>query len=95
MNLLKWLESWFESYCDGVWEHDEGIKIETLDNPGWRLDINLKDTDLESKKFYLVKEDRTDNDWIHCSVADGFFKGRGGTSNLEEIIKIFHDWVTE
>lgn len=32
---LERLEEWFENNCDGDREHGAGIRIETLDNPGW------------------------------------------------------------
>jgi hypothetical protein len=40
---LNRLQSWYESHCDGDWEHDKRIRIGTLDNPGWRVYINLAD----------------------------------------------------
>ncbi|MBL0319091.1 MAG: hypothetical protein IPP74_07360 [Alphaproteobacteria bacterium] len=41
---LNWLMSWYASHCNGDWEHENQIKISTLDNPGWRLQIDLVDT---------------------------------------------------
>lgn len=31
------LERWYASQCDDNWEHSYGIRIDTLDNPGWRI----------------------------------------------------------
>ena len=36
-SVIGTLERWFKSRCDGSWEHDFGITIETTDNPGWLL----------------------------------------------------------
>ena len=47
MDTLAWIENWYQSQCHGDWEHDYGIKIETLDNPGWRVVIDLAGTELE------------------------------------------------
>jgi len=33
-NLLQFLQEWYLEQCNGDWEHEFGIKIETLDNPG-------------------------------------------------------------
>jgi hypothetical protein len=33
-NNLQWLQKWFESQCDGDWEHEFGITFKTVDNPG-------------------------------------------------------------
>lgn len=45
-NLLEWLQDWYLQQCDGEWEHFYGVKIETLDNPGWYIEIDLNDTTL-------------------------------------------------
>ncbi len=44
--MINWLENWYSSQCDGSWEHFYGIKIETLDNPGWAVEIDLCETEL-------------------------------------------------
>ena len=93
MNLLNWLQNWYTQYCDGDWEHAERIKIQTLDNPGWRLNVNLEDTEYENKEFTTIKDFRTEDDWIVCRIRDGRFDACGGSLNLEEIIKVFHDWI--
>ena len=28
----------FANECDGDWEHENQVKIETVDNPGWHTD---------------------------------------------------------
>jgi len=93
MSLLAWIQGWYEQRCDGEWEHTEGITIATLDNPGWRIDISLIDTEYENKEFESVEDYRTEDNWIVCEVKDGKFNGAGGPLNLEEIIKVFHDWI--
>ena len=95
MDMIAWLSEWYKSNCDGDWEHYYGIKIDTLDNPGWKLDIDLVDTYLEDVQFNTVQIYVDDLNWIHCSVVDGIFRGRGSTDKLEEILKIFRQWATE
>jgi len=51
MNILSRLTKWFDEQCNGDWEHHYGIKIETLDNPGFLIKIDIKDTKLISKHF--------------------------------------------
>lgn len=93
MNLIKWLEGWYLSQCDGDWEQSYGLKIDTLDNPGWSVRISLLETDLENKQFKNLILERTEHDWIHCRLKEGSFEGFGGPSNLEEIISTFKNWV--
>jgi len=49
LNLIKWLEDWYLSQCDGDWEHSYGLKISNIDNPWWHMSNNLLDTPLENK----------------------------------------------
>jgi hypothetical protein len=95
MDLLSFLQNWYSEQCNGDWEHSYGIKIDTLDNPGWSVEIDLEDTDLGSKSFNTIRLNHSDGNWIHCRVEDSVFKGRGGPRNLEDILKVFHDWALE
>jgi hypothetical protein len=91
-DLLIGLESWFTDNCDGDWEHGWGVRINTLDNPGWSVDIDLAGTLLFGKPFAQVREERAENDWVHCWIDAGVFKGRGGPKNLSEILGLFLSW---
>jgi hypothetical protein len=33
IDVLGWLEQWYQQQCDDEWEHHYGVTIETLDNP--------------------------------------------------------------
>lgn len=88
-----WLLQWFQEQCNGDWEHSHGIKIGTLDNPGWYLTIDLRETYLENEPFEIIKAERSENDWFHCFVKDGYFEGPCGYYNLPEVLKIFRQWV--
>jgi len=90
---LARLQGWYRAQCDGDWEHQFGIQIGTLDNPGWLVDIDLEDTALEGKSFAEVSIDRSDDDWMRCKVDGLVFKGRGGADNLHEIFRVFLDWA--
>jgi len=41
------IEKWYRSRCDGDWEHHWDASIETLDNPGWRIQLDLRETKAE------------------------------------------------
>lgn len=92
MDRLGLLKEWYKSNCDGDWEHSYGIKIDTLDNPGWSIDIDLVDTILENKQFKNVNMYFDDNNWIDCKVENNIFKGNGSIDKLEEILDIFLEW---
>jgi hypothetical protein len=93
-NVLQWLQEWFQLQCDRGWEHSYGIRIDTLDNPGWMVHIDLIGTELENKNFINVDFERNEHDWIQCEVKNNQFQGYGGPINLIEILEIFSFWVT-
>lgn len=95
MQELEWLEKFFWSCCQNGWGNERGIKIHTLSNPGWSMEIILEDTDLENHHFEKIDLERNEHDWVICWMADKKFQGRGGVQNLSEIIKIFRNWVEE
>ncbi len=88
-----WLLNWFRDHCDGDWEHGSGIHIDTLDNPGWSISINLEGTELEGVEFKEIQVDRSDIDWFICFIKNGKFEGRCGISNFPEILSVFRKWV--
>jgi hypothetical protein len=91
--MLKELENWYLLNCNEEWEHKYGITIESLDNPGWRITIDLVDTKLERVKFQEVENIKNELEWIVCKVENKIFIGAGGPKELENIIKNFMNWV--
>jgi immunity protein 53 of polymorphic toxin system len=89
---LSELERWYAGQCNGEWEHGSGVRIATLDNPGWRVRINLRDTKKEGSALERVRIDRTDNDWIQYWVEKLEFHIACGPTNLSETIGIFVRW---
>ncbi len=61
-STLSRLMAWRRDHSNGDWEHSFRIRISTLDNPGWSVDINLEDTDLEDRDFAAKKILRSDAD---------------------------------
>lgn len=92
MNVITDIESWYSNQCDGDWEHIFGIKIENIDNPGWKISIPLERTSCEEKFFHELKVNRSETNWLHCLKQDNKFIGYGGIRNLNEIISIFLEW---
>ncbi len=87
------LQEWFATHCDGNWEHQYGLKIETLDNPGWSFEVDLHETDLDGKSFEEVDVTRSEEDWVECRVRKNRFEGYCGLRNLKELIEVFLKWA--
>lgn len=89
------LQQWYQRQCDGDWEHSYGIKIDTLDNPGWVLTIDLVDTELEGEILNRIRLDRSEVDWLQREISQRRYVACGGVSNLEEMIQQFLDFAGE
>lgn len=72
--VLADLQAWYAAQCDGDWEHSYGVKIGTMDNPGWSLKVDLTDTLLEDKEFAPVKTEEVAGLWLDCQVQDKKFR---------------------
>jgi hypothetical protein len=93
MNLLEWLQEWYLSQCNGRWEHSYGIRIDTLDNPGWSVFINLKETTASNVTMPPYEHDLGDDDWMFCKVVDETFVGYGDPKKLILIMELFRKMV--
>ncbi|MFD9196625.1 MULTISPECIES: immunity 53 family protein [Streptomyces] len=92
--LLDWLQNWYTQQCDGDWEHEWGVKIATLDNPGWTIEIDLAETDLEGRDYNLQEVNRGTQDWVRTWIAEKTFHAACGPGNLTEALTLFRTWAT-
>ena len=98
---LCWLMDWYVRECNGDWEHSYGVKIDTLDKPGWTIEIDLRETSLEGCSFASQQgEPANDLDewrklggwWI--AESNSFrFKAICGSTDLAAIIEVFREWA--
>lgn len=91
---MNWLMAWYQSQCDGDWEHQHGIRIGTLDNPGWSLDVDLVATPVEDRVAPQQLLERSEKDWLFVEVKENTFRARGGPGNLGEMIDAFRKFVS-
>ncbi|MGW1463127.1 immunity 53 family protein [Streptomyces sp. NPDC002308] len=94
-HVLDWLQGWYAAQCDGDWEHEWGVKIETLDNPGWSVSIDLEQTDLDGHECARRDFSRSQNDWVTVWTADKTFHAACGPGNLSEALTLFRAWATD
>jgi Immunity protein 53 len=94
---LHWLQNFLHRRSNGEWEHTYGIDISSIDNPGWRVKIDLGSLDQEKPLYERTEIERSEGDWIHCWVDSdtASFHGAGGVGNLVEIIDAFRAFVGE
>lgn len=89
---LSKLQQWYAGHCNGDWEHTHGIRIDTLDNPGWSIKIDLSDTRKQDCVLERKKIDRTENDWIQSWIEKKQFHVLCGPLNFSEAAEIFVRW---
>jgi hypothetical protein len=90
---LEWLECFYQSLCNGDWEHGYGFFLENIDNPGWLFSFEVQDTFLEGQAFEEFMIERSEEDWVYCRIDGSRWKGVGGARNLNEIIGYFRNWA--
>jgi hypothetical protein len=93
MDTVSRLCVWYELQCADDWHEDHGIRIDTLDNPGWSLKIDLKGTSLYDRDFQEIRIERTDHDWITARKNGDTFESFGGPKALDEMIQVFLIWA--
>jgi hypothetical protein len=91
---LAFLQSWYANQCDGDWEHDWGAAITTIDNPGWRVRLNLSGTNLEGRIFERVVHEIDEANWSHCWSDGQVFEAACGALNLLEVLRMFQRFAT-
>ena len=90
MNNLIWLSEWYKEKCNGDWEHYYGVQIETIDNPGWSITIDIRGSlneKLNNMPWRFVENNS--NDWYGYKVEDGKFEASGDPLKLEYLINLF------
>jgi hypothetical protein len=99
---LSWLSQWYLSQCDNDWEHSYGVKIDTLDNPGWSLKIDLTDTTMQGRAFERVEHGEPSGDleewqrtgsWWVARVEGDAFDLACGPLDLSAAVGVFRRWV--
>ncbi len=93
--MWTWLQAWFVEQCNGDWEHGDGITIETLDNPGWSVKINIEDTVLAGLAYERSEIHRSEDDWCSTWVAELTFHAACGPTNLGEALHRFRAWEAD
>jgi hypothetical protein len=100
-SLLAELSDWHSRHCDGEREHWYGITIQTTDNPGWWVKVDLTGTPLAARRFERVTEAVDTNGypsaarWLNCQVTGHVWHGAGDALRLEEIVSRFLRWAKE
>src|SRR4051812_15824261 len=94
-DILKWLQGWYKEQVDGDWEHAYGVKIETVDNPGWWISIDLSDTKYEDIYYDAPTVEVSDTDWYFYRFEKKKFTASGDISKLEFLLCKFRERIED
>lgn len=91
--MINWLQDWFSTHCDGDWEHERGIKIETVDNPGWNIEIDFNDTGINRKNLDWELFEVSEKNWFGFRIEENVFYASGDPSKFNIILEIFREII--
>ena len=91
MNTLARLQTWYLAQCNGEWEHSSGVNIQSCDNPGWWVTINLTGTALQTQQFAEIAEGVDD---LRFALGSPWH-GAGDETMLERILEVFLGWAED
>ncbi|EKO13451.1 Imm53 family immunity protein [Leptospira kirschneri] len=93
--MFSWLMKWYQSQCDGDWEHEYGLKINTNKDQAWQVEIDIRFTELHDFELDTALEQKGTNNWYSFSIKDGRFLAEGDSKKLPVILEKFKEiWVT-
>jgi len=101
---LIWLTQCYLAECNDDWEHSFGVKIDTLDNPGWTSEIDLREMDLQGRPFTKLEHGNPASDleewrslgsWWVAEVRGDSFKASCGPLDLPAVLQLFRQWVEQ
>lgn len=87
--MINWSQTWFNSHCDSNWEHGSGVKIETINNPGWSVQIDMNGTNILLHKQDWELFELSDVSWVEYKVGNNIYFASGDPLQLELLIRVF------
>jgi hypothetical protein len=94
-DVLRLLQDWYRCECNGDWEHQYGVVVQTVDNPGWSVTIDLAETAWADVVVARTPHefDETDPNWFQYEIKEGKFRGGCGPSRLPELLSKFFELI--
>jgi immunity protein 53 of polymorphic toxin system len=86
--LVKEILEWFSDNCNGDWEHQNGFSIESLDNPGVAISVDLAPILMIPDKI-ILSDLVSENSWISIRIKNDKFLVACSVDRFEEAIKNF------
>lgn len=89
-DFLTLVNTWYQSKCDGVWEHSYGFSLDNIDNPGWCIKI----TGENNKKVLSITSDiDTEDFWLSITSNENSFIGYSGILSFDRLLEYVVEWL--
>jgi hypothetical protein len=88
MSHMNALQEWYALMCDGDWEHSFGIRIDTVDNPGWVVSIDIIETPASGQICNFDREFPA-GEWLQVKCDGKTFEIACGPRSLDRGISAF------
>lgn len=92
---FQFLLDWYAAQCDEEWEHEFGVQLSTLDNPGWSLEVDLKDTDLAGRLLERYVFEGEADRWAQCWSDGEKFHGVCDPASFGLVLGQFRNFVDQ
>lgn len=93
IDILRWLQHWCQEQANGDWEHSYGIKIQTVDNPGWWITIDLDETEYADVFYDAPTVEISETDWYFYRFEKKKFTASGDLTKLEFLLCKFRETI--
>lgn len=91
--ISDWLSNWANKQVDGDWEHELGISLTMLDNPGWNFKVDLVNYENHLQDIPYILVEKSDADWLGCKIQNSYLNICGILNKLSQIFLIFHTLI--
>ncbi|MFJ2027030.1 immunity 53 family protein [Streptomyces sp. NPDC087897] len=89
----RYIQSWYASNCDGEWEHEFGIRMATTDNPGWHIEIDVSETELEGVRIPRERCELPEGGWMIAWSDGTVFQAACAPGALGDVDALFEHWA--
>ncbi|MET8711036.1 MULTISPECIES: immunity 53 family protein [Streptomyces] len=89
----RYIQSWYASNCDGEWEHEFGVRMATTDNPGWHIEVDVSETDLEGVEVRRERRELPEGGWMIAWSDGRTFQAACDPGSLGEVDALFEGWA--
>lgn len=95
MENLSWFNKWFSKEAIENIQYGLNVKIETLENSSWNIEIDLTNTKYSRISNKEENAKSTEFNWYRVQIKDKKFIGNGDFTKLDFLLGKFSEFIGE